>query len=154
MRRPINSSSRHQVVRGLQVIWLAFVGAAAFYTLIITLLVYDSDRPELAILDVIRPLFWLLAGILAITSCVWRLQIPNIQGAKKGPTSPGFARLRVACIVTWGLCEGIAALGVILGFMSNRFLDFFPFVTLGIVLLFVHRPSAWPIGRFLGPGLN
>ena len=152
MRQPINSSSRHQVVRGLQVIWLAFVAAAAFYTLIITLLVYDSDGPELPLLDVVRPIFWLLAGILAIASCVWRLQIPNIQRASKGPTTPGFARLRVACIVTWSLCEGIAALGIVLGFMSNHFLDYFPFVTLGIVLLFVHRPAAWPIERFLGPG--
>jgi hypothetical protein len=149
MSSPIDSGVRHEAVRGLHVIWLAFLGSIFFYVLILLLLGQQSDAVEDGTLGVLRPAFWILATILSIASFVWRLQVADLRRPLRASSSRGFTRLRVACLVTWSFCEAIALLGVVLGAVTYRFADYAPLVSLGVILLFVHRPAAWPIDRFL-----
>lgn len=149
MSAPIESGVRHEAVRGLQLIWLALLGSIFFYVVILMLLGQQSDPVEDGVLAVLRPLFWVLASLLAIASFVWRMQVADLRRPLRNSASSGFTRLRVACLVTWAFCEAIALLGVVLGAITFRFVDYAPMVTLGVVLLFVHRPAAWPIDRFL-----
>ena len=149
MRSPIDSGVRHEAVRGLQVIWLAFLGSIFFYVLILLLLGQQSDAVEDGTLGVLRPGFWILATILSIASFVWRMQVADLKRPLRASSSTGFTRLRVACLVTWSFCEAVALLGVVLGAVTYRFADYAPLVSLGVILLFVHRPAAWPIDRFL-----
>lgn len=149
MRPPLNAGVRQEVLRGLQIIWLMFVSVAGFYALILLLLSQQSEAPDLAFLDLLRSIVWMIAGILAVGSFVWRLHVAETEPVPGRSRTDAFVRLRVACIVTWSFCEGVAILGLVLGFLSHRFFDYFPLVTLGIVLLFVHRPAVWPIERTL-----
>lgn len=150
MNRRIDTGLRHQAVRGLQVIWLAFLGSIVFYLLILMLLAQQSDVVQESLLEVLRPLFWVVSTLLAIASFVWRQQVADLDRPRRRiSTTRGFVRLRVACIVTWALSEAVAILGLILGAFTYRFADYAPLVTVGIALLFIHRPAAWPIDRFL-----
>ncbi len=150
MNRRIDSGIRHQAVRGLQVIWLAFLGSIIFYLLILILLSQQSDIVHESLVAVLRPLFWVVSTLLAIASFVWRQQVADLDRPRRRiSTTRGFARLRVACMVTWVFSEAVALLGLVLGAFTYRFADYAPLVTLGIVLLFIHRPAAWPIDHFL-----
>ncbi len=149
MNRRLDDGIRHQAARGLQIIWLVFVAAVFFYTAILMLLAQQSDAPDGDHLQVLRPAFWVIAALLTIASFVWRQQVADLDHRRRPTSTPGFNRLRAACLITWGLCEAIAVLGFALGFISYSFADYAPFVTLAIALLFVHRPAAWPIDRFL-----
>ena len=149
MNRPLDAGVRHQAVRGLQIIWLAFIGSAAVYTLILMLLSLQGEAPENDVADTLRPIFWIAAALLALASLIWRQQVADLDHRRQPTSTRGFARLRVACIITWSLCEAIAILGIALGFITYQFVDYFPFVVIAVTLLFVHRPTAWPIERFL-----
>ncbi len=150
MNHRIDSGLRHQAVRGLQIIWLAFLGSIVFYLLILMLLSQQSGSVDEALLGYLRPAFWIVSTILAIVSFIWRQQVADLERPRRRmSTTSGFQRLRVACLVTWGLCEAIAILGLVLGALTYRFADYAPLVTLGIVLLFLHRPAAWPVDNFM-----
>lgn len=149
MSPSIDSGLHHQSVRGLQMIWLAFLGSIFCYVLLLMLLSQQSEAVDYDVLEVLRPLFWILATLLTIASFVWRTQVADLRRRRGSDPTNGFTRLRVACIITWAFCEAIAVLGLFLGAITFRFADYAPLVTLGIVLLFVHRPAAWPIERFL-----
>lgn len=148
MNPSIDSGIRHQAVRGLYTIWLAFLGSIFFYVLLLLLLSQQSDPVETDVLAVLRPTFWVIAALLTIASFVWRTQVSDLRRPYVSPTR-GFTRLRVACLVTWTFCEAIAVLGLCLGAITYRFADYAPLVSVGVALLFVHRPAAWPIERFL-----
>ncbi len=146
----IDSGIRHQAVRGLQMIWLAFIGNIVLYLFILMLLSQQNDLVDKDVLEFLRPAFWVVATILAIASFVWRQQVADLDRERRRmSTTIGFARLRVACLVTWALCEAVAILGLTLGAITFRVGDYAPLVTLGLALLYVHRPAAWPIDRFL-----
>ncbi len=147
--RPIDSGVRHEVVRGLQIVWLAFLGGVGLYTLLLMLLSSQSDTADGTLGDTLRPIFWVLAALLAIVSLIWRQVVADIDHRQQTTNTRGFTRLRVACLITWALCEGIAILGIALGFVTHQFTDYFPFVVVAIVMLFLHRPTNWPIERFL-----
>ena len=149
MNRRLDAGIRHQAVRGLQTIWLVFIAFIFFYTLILLLLSQQSDIPDSEMLKVLRPAFWVLAALLGIASFIWRQQVADLDHRRRPTSTPGFTRLRVACLITWSLCESIAILGIILGFLSYSIADYAPFLTIGTLLLFFHRPAAWPIDRFL-----
>ncbi len=149
MNRRIDEGSHHEVVRGLQTIWLAFVGSILLYSLILLLLSEQSDLVETEFVDYLRPAFWVVAAILTIASFIWRGQVADLDRVVRKRTTTGFERLRVACLVTWCFCEAIAILGLLLGSITYEELDYLPFVILAGVLLFVHRPAAWPVDWFL-----
>ncbi len=150
MNRRIDTGVRHQAVRGLQLIWLAFLASIIFYLLILMLLSQQSDVAQESLVEVLRPLFWVISTLLAIASFVWRQQVADLDRRRRRmSTARGFTRLRVACIVTWGLSEAVAILGLVLGALTYRFADYAPLVSVGILLLFIHRPAAWPVDRFL-----
>ena len=150
MNHRIDAGIRHQAARGLQIIWLAFVSSIVFYLFILMLLSQQSDGFDEGALEYLRPAFWVLATILAIASFVWRQQVADLDSSRRRiSATTGFLRLRVACLVTWALSEAVAVLGLVLGALTYRFADYAPLVTVGVILLFVHRPAAWPIDRFL-----
>lgn len=149
MNTRINDGLHHQVVRGLQVLWLAFAGSIILYTFILLLLSEWSEPVEVGIVDTLRPIFWVAAAILAIASFIWRQQVPDLERVRRRTTASAFARLRIACIVTWSLCEGVALLGLVLGMLTYDPLDYLPFIAMALALLFLHRPDAWPVAHFL-----
>jgi len=149
MNTRIDAGLHHQVVRGLQIIWLAFVGSIGLYVFILLLLSEQSEPVEADFVEVLRPVFWVLATILTIATFIWRQQVADLERPRRRTTASGFERLRVACIVTWALSEAVGVLGLCLGSITYAHLDYMPFVFLAIALLFVHRPAAWPIERFL-----
>src|SRR5690606_97841 len=94
-------------------------------------------------------IFWVLTAVLAITTFIWRQQVADLDRPRRRISASGFDRLRVACIVTWCLCEAIAILGLFLGMLTYDYFDYIPFIILALGLLFLHRPDAWPIESFL-----
>lgn len=150
MTRRIDAGPRHEAVRGLQAIWLALVGSVFFYLFIVILLSQQRDPPDENLLGVMRPVFWILSAVFAIASFVWRQQVADLRRTRRRiSTTSGFARLRMACLVTWALSDAVAMLGLLLGAFTSQFADYAPLVTVGIALLFVHRPATWPIDRFM-----
>lgn len=149
MNTRIDDGLHHQVVRGLQVLWLAFAGSIVLYTFILMLVAEWSEPVESDFVDFLRPIFWVVAVVLAITSLLWRQQAPDLKQIRRRTTASSFARLRVACIITWSLCEGIAILGLVLGALTFEALDYVPLISLALIMLFLNRPDVWPIAHFL-----
>jgi hypothetical protein len=154
----VNQTSLSQVRLVLRVMWGAFllsIGAYAAVFVVVTGRGSAVLDPPLA--TVLRPVFWVLGlagawgSVQARRTFTRRLtaDVPAPVGGEESgaETVQALDTLRIACIITWAMCEMVAILGFVLGLLSYRAADFFPFALGAAALLYIHRLEAWPLDR-------
>jgi hypothetical protein len=138
-------TQRRQV---LLVIWLGQLGSIALFVVVGFVLTQMEEPGEGMLITVtLRPLFWVLAAVLAFASLWWRR---TFAAAALRPEAAGrlaadaWNRLQVHCLIVWAMSEAPAILGLVLAVLSRDLGDLLPFAAAGAVLLYVHRPAVWP----------
>jgi hypothetical protein len=135
-----------QELRILRIVWLAFLGSLVMYAAVLLVLPGGTPAAE-ELASVLRPFFTLVAvGIGVASFIVKRLALAAPASATAPASTDDAARLRAACIVAWALSEGVAVLGLVLGFLGGRAADFVPYGVVAALLLYLHRPAAWQSG--------
>jgi hypothetical protein len=149
----------------LRIIWIAHLATLPVFAGVgVALSGSGSAAPELAAL--VRPALVVVAVVVALASLWWRRSFVTsprsplylfaeedvIAGGQPAPGGTGLARLQTNCVIVWALSESIAVFGLVLTVLSGVAGDGLPFLAGAAVLLYVHRPGAWPVARVLGGG--
>jgi len=146
----------------LRVLWFAQLASVGIFTVVCALLAHAGtlgvDDPTLA--GSLRRLFVILAFTFVLVASWWRrsfvespanpVYLPVDRGGGRYGVVPSTAilgRLQVNCIIVWALSEGVAILGLVLGVLSRDLVEFLPFAAVAVALLYIHRPTAWPLER-------
>lgn len=146
---------REQPLNILQVIWAAFLGAVAMYGIVCFVLSRTLPPEPPAAADLLRWPLSLAALSIGGGSILWRQRYvqavsgavvppPSAAGASASPTA-GATPLMTACVVAWAMSEAVAIVGLVSGLLARSVTEFFPFGLGALLLLYVHRPAAWPI---------
>jgi len=138
-------------VRLLHVIWIAFFLAVGLYTPVPLLLVRDSLDSAAPLQAGARSGLHFAALGAAVSSFFARRWWTNsllasLRSATAAPVSTdAWARLRAGCLITWGLSESVVLLGLASAVVTRRPADVLPLAAAAAVLLYLHRPAAWPV---------
>jgi hypothetical protein len=133
----------------LRIIWMAFLASVGLYVAAFFAVSMAGPAANPPVLAVLRPLFWSLAAAIGVASLWWRRRclarsaspIAPVPGGDTLPASLG--RAGTDCVMAWAMSEAVAVLGLVLGLLSHEVDDFLPMAFAAIVLLYLHRPSAW-----------
>lgn len=132
------------MARLLQIMWRAFVGAAMIYG-VVPYLVEPGD-------DTLTPaahgaMYSAAAGAAAASFITRRWWLNSVAARRAaGAESEARARVKAGAIVTWALSETVSIIGVVRAFLGHDPGYSLPFVVASVLLLYVHRPSTWPLG--------
>lgn len=61
-----------------------------------------------------------------------------------------WVRLRAGCLISWALGEVVAILGCAYAILGQRPVDGLPWSAGALLLLYLHRPAAWPVQALAG----
>jgi hypothetical protein len=151
----------------LRLIWIAHLASLAVFAGVgIAVSGSVSAAPDAAAL--LRPALVVVSVIVALASLWWRRSLATsprspfylfaeedvATGAQPVAEGTGITRLQTNCIIVWALSESVAVFGLVLTILSGVPSDVVPFLAGTVVLLYVHRPAAWPLARVLGRGLR
>ena len=154
----MNQASLSQTRLALRVMWGAFLFSIGAYAVAFVLVTGRGNGVlDSSLATTLRPVFWLLGlagawgSVQARRTFTRRLTAgaPAGIGSEEGglETGPALDTLRVACVITWAMCEMVAILGFVLGLLSYRTADFFPFALVAAALLYAHRLESWPLDQ-------
>lgn len=128
----------------LWIIWAAMLGTLALYAIVPTLVPPRATPWYEAQIAVGR----FVAGLLALVAGVGTFAIRETLALKQirmgtiDPTTPaGHARIRVALIATWALCDLVGILGLALAIAAGNPALVAPFAGAAAVLFLIHRPQ-------------
>jgi crotonobetainyl-CoA:carnitine CoA-transferase CaiB-like acyl-CoA transferase len=66
-------------------------------------------------------------------------------GAGVGVGGDAWARLRAGCLITWAISEAVAIIGLVAALLARRPAGAVPLAIAAALLLYLHRPAAWPL---------
>lgn len=149
---PRRGAAPADTARLLQIMWGAFVGAAMIYGFV----PYLAPAGDDALTPAAHGAMYSAAAGAAVASFVtrrwWINSIAARQTAGAVPADTGAlqARVKAGAIVTWALSEAVAIIGVVRAFLGHDPSYGLPFVAASVLLLYLHRPSTWPLGDASG----
>lgn len=129
----------------LRIIWQAFLAAVVIYGIACGVVIRSMPPMDPALIDSLR---WPLAlGALAVGggSLLWRQHFAQrVSGVVVASGAVDANQLLIACVVAWAMSEAVALIGLIVAFLARNVGEFVPFGLGALLLLYVHRPAAWP----------
>lgn len=128
----------------LQITWGAFVGAAMIYAAVPYVVEPGLDPLTPATHGAMYSAAAGAAAASFITRRWWINAVTARQAA--GAETEARARVKAGAIITWALSETVAIIGVVRAFLGQDPHYSLPFVVGAVLLLYVHRPSTWPLG--------
>src|SRR5215470_5342570 len=136
-------------IRVLYILWIAFLIAVGVYTTVPYVLIREGADEAAALPAAARSGLYFAALGAAVSSFAAKRWWSNSLLAAARSVTPARAdawiRLRAGCVVTWALSELVALLGFALAMIARRPADVLPFTLAAALLLYLHRPAAWPI---------
>jgi F0F1-type ATP synthase membrane subunit c/vacuolar-type H+-ATPase subunit K len=145
-------------VKLLHVIWVAFLLAVAAYAPIPFLVVGDGGDTVPAPPAGVRSALLFAALGAAVSSFAAKRWWSNalLAAARAQTAAPvaaeASARLRAGCVITWALSEAVALIGFSLALVARRPAQGVPMAIAAVLLLYIHRPAAWPLAALTARG--
>lgn len=150
-------STAAEQVKRLRVIWIAFLLAVALYAPIPFLVVGEGADPAAPPPPGVRSGLHFAALGAAVSSFAARRWWTNsllaaVRSVAAQTRADVWARLRAGCVITWALSEAVALIGFGLALVAHRPADSVPLAAAAALLLYFHRPSAWPLQALVHAG--
>ena len=144
-------------IRVLYIIWIAFFVAVGLYAPVPYVLIGEGADDAATLPAAARSGLYFAALGAAVSSFAAKRWWSNslLAAVRLQPVTPARAdawiRLRAGCVVTWALSEMVALLGFALAMIARGPADVLPFTVTAALLLYLHRPAAWPIDALGAP---
>jgi hypothetical protein len=129
----------------LWAVWAAMFASLALYVWLPTVvppraIPWRADQTAVATFVVAIFAIAAAVGTFAIRES---LALRQMRSGQLDPTTPeGHARIRVALLVMWALCDAIAILGLVLAIASSRPQLVVPYAVAAAVFFVLHHPNA------------
>ncbi len=138
-------------IKLLHVIWVAFLVAVGLYAPIPFLILAEGADVAAPAPSAVRSGLHFAALGAAVSSFVAKRWWTNslLAAVRSAPaaqaTADVWARLRAGCVLTWALSEAVALIGLGAALVARRPADGVPLAAAAALLLYFHRPAAWPL---------
>lgn len=149
-----SAARRPDLAQALRLLWGAFLAAAVLYGLLPFLLLSpgaDGLSPSMH-----GAMYSAAAGAAVASFVTRRWWISSIRAALERPHASGPGgrqnlemRIKAGAVITWSLSEAVALIGMVRAIASHDPGHAVPFVTTSVLLLYLHRPAAWPMAAVL-----
>ena len=145
MLSPDEKAALEKGMRQVTLVWLAMLGAVALYVVVAMVFVGQLSGGASEITGLIRQVFILIGSGFLVAAYLMRGTMtgiptgtPTVQTATAAERA--VVRYNAAVLLSLGLAEAVAILGLVLFFIGKSFTDIYLFVGLSAAGMFYFRP--------------